>query len=173
MSVHTWSHTCRPWITHRVLLFGFGLNRLHTTTARGFAPARVRYPSSIPNSMHYLGPLINITMSYTLLVVSIWQFFTFLTRLYVSIVQRKTKIDTSITTSAVATTEKIEPLPDFQYATVTPIKYRPFETKRHVTMGMLRSFNFLPVSITYVSVKVSKSLRRRIGLGSIETISIE
>ena len=123
--------------------------------------------------MHCLGPLINITISYTLLVVSIWQFSTFLVRLYVSIVQRKTKIDTSVTTPALATTEKIEPLPDFQYETVTPIKYRPFETKRHVAMGTLRTSNFLPVSITYVLVKVSKSLRGGIGLGSIETISIE
>lgn len=94
--------------------------------------------------MHYLGRLIDITISYTLLVAGIWQIFTFLTQLYVSIVQRKTKINTSVTTPAVATTEKIESLPDFQYETVTPIKYRPFETKRHVAMGMLRSLAFYP-----------------------------
>ena len=156
-----------------MLLFGFGLSRLHTTTARGFQPDRVRYPSSKPNSMHYWGRLINIAISYTLLVAGIWQIFTFLTRLYVSIVQRKTKIDTSLTTPAVATTEKIEPLPDFQYQTVTPINYRPFETKRHVAMGMLRSSSFVPVSITYVLVKASKSLRRKTGLGLIEITSIE
>ena len=123
--------------------------------------------------MHYLGRLINISISYTLLVAGVWQIFNFLARLYVSIVQRKTKIDTSLTTPAVATTEKIEPLPDFQYETVTPIKYRPFETKRHVAMGMLRSFSFVPVSVTYVLAKASKSLRRKTGLRSIETTSIE
>ena len=156
-----------------MLLFGLGLNRLHTTTTRGFQPDRVKYPSSKPNSMHYLGRLTNITISYTLLVAGVWQIFNFLARLYVSIVQRKTKIDTSLTTPAVATTEKIEPLPDFQYETVTPIKYRPFETKRHVAMGMLRSFSFVPVSVTYVFAKASKSLRRKLGLGSIEITSIE
>lgn len=87
--------------------------------------------------MHYLGRVIDITISYTLLVACIWQIFTLLTRLYVSIVQRKTKIDNAVTTPTVATTEKIEPLHDLQYETVPPIKYRPFEIKRHVAMGML------------------------------------
>ena len=123
--------------------------------------------------MHYLGRLIDITISYALLTAGIWQIFTFLTRLYDSTVQRRTKIDTSVTTPAIATAEKIESLPDFQYEAVTPIKYRPFETKRHVAMGMLRFFSFLPVSITYVSVKASKSLRRKTGLGSIETTLTE
>ena len=173
VSVHTYSHVCRSRITHRVFLFGFSLNRLHTTTARRFQPDRVRYPSSKPNSMHYLGRLIDITISYTLLAAGIWQIFTFLTRLYDSTVQRKTKINTSVTTPTIATAEKIEPLPDFQYETVTPIKYRPFETKRHVAMGMLRSFSFLPVSITYISVKASKSLRGKTGLGSIGTTLTE
>ena len=173
VSVHTYSHACKSRITHRVFLFGFSLNRLHTTTARRFQPDRVRYPSSKHNSMHYLGRLLDVTISYTLLAASIWQIFTFLTRLYISIVQRKSKINTSVTTPAVATAENIEPLPDFQYETVTPIKYRPFETKRHVAMGMLRYFRFLPVSITYVSVKALKSLRRKTGLGSIETTLTE
>ncbi len=50
----------------------------------------------------------------------------------------------SITTPAVATTEKIEPLHALEYGTVPPIKYRPFETKRHVAMGMLWSFRLFP-----------------------------
>lgn len=30
---------------------------------------------------------------------------------------------------------EITPLPGLDYRTIEPIKYRPFETKRHVTMG--------------------------------------
>ena len=90
--------------------------------------------------MHYLGRLISITISYTSLVAVLWQIFTFLTRLYVSILQPKEVINTSVSTPAVAITEDIEPLHDLQYETVPPIKYRPFETKRHVAMGMLTSF---------------------------------
>ena len=86
--------------------------------------------------MHYLVRLTSITISYTLLLTVVWQLFTFLARLYLLILQRKKLINTSITASAVATTKKIEPLHDFQYKTVPPIKYRPFEAKRHVAMGM-------------------------------------
>ena len=86
--------------------------------------------------MHFFVRLISITISYSLLLAVVWQLFTFLARLYLLILQRKNLISTSITASAVATTEKIEPLHDFQYKTVPPIKYRPFETKRHVAMGM-------------------------------------
>ena len=87
--------------------------------------------------MHYLGRLISITISYISLVAIVWQIFTFLTRLYVSILHQKRIIYDSVTTPAVPTTETIKPLHDLQYETVPPIKYRPFETKRHVAMGML------------------------------------
>ena len=86
--------------------------------------------------MHYLGRLISITISYTLLVAVVWQIFTFFARFHVLILQKKKSISASSTASAVATTENIEPLHALQYKTVPPIKYRPFETKRHVAMGM-------------------------------------
>lgn len=89
--------------------------------------------------MHYLGRLISITISYALLVAVLSQIVTFLARLYVVILQRKKKINTYVPASAVATTENIEPLHNLQYQTVPPIKYRPFETKHHVAMGIKKS----------------------------------
>lgn len=87
--------------------------------------------------MHYLGRLISITISYSLLVVIVERAFTFLTRLYISRVQRKTSQFHSIATPTIPV-ERIRSLHGFDYRDVEPIKYRPFETKRHVTMGMSR-----------------------------------
>lgn len=87
--------------------------------------------------MHYLGRLVSITISYSLLVVIAERALTFLTRLYISRLQRKTRQSHSIATPTTPV-ERIESLHGFDYRAVEPIKYRPFENKRHVTMGTSR-----------------------------------
>jgi hypothetical protein len=84
--------------------------------------------------MHYLGRLIAIAISYSLLVVFAERVLTFLTSLYISRLQRKTRQFHSIATPT-APIERISSLHGFDYRVAEPIKYRPFETKRHVTMG--------------------------------------
>lgn len=84
--------------------------------------------------MHYLGRLIAIAISYSLLVVFAERTLTFLTRLYISRLQRKTRQFHSIATPT-GPIETISSLHGFDYRVIEPIKYRPFETKRHVTMG--------------------------------------
>ena len=83
--------------------------------------------------MHVLGRLISITISYSLFVALIERAFTVLIRLYVSKVQQKPK---GVYTSA-RPVEGIQGLHAFNYRDVEPIKYRPFESKHHVTIGML------------------------------------
>ena len=83
--------------------------------------------------MHVLGRLISITISYSLFVALIERAFTVLIRLYVSKVQQKPK---GVYTSA-RPVEGIQGLHAFDYRDVEPIKYRPFENKHHVTIGML------------------------------------
>ncbi len=85
--------------------------------------------------MHYLGRLISITISYSLIVAIAERAFTFLSRLYVSRLQRETQKFHSIATPTVLPVEKIKLLHDFNYKKVEPIEYRPFENKRHVTIG--------------------------------------
>lgn len=84
--------------------------------------------------MHYLARLVSLAVSYSLLVAFLGRVFIFFTRLYTSHLQRKTKIIHTIATP-IAPIERIRPLHDFYYRTVEPKKYRPFEDKRHVTMG--------------------------------------
>lgn len=79
--------------------------------------------------------LVSIIISYTLLVALVGRPITLWARLHVSRLQRKTKPTPLIATSTTFPIEDIMPLHDFQYETVEPIKYRPFETKRHVAMG--------------------------------------
>lgn len=86
--------------------------------------------------MQYLGRLVSITVSYSLLVAIAERAFTFLARLYTSRLQRKTQKFHSIATPTVLQVEVVTPLHEFDYNAVEPIKYRPFENKRHVTMGM-------------------------------------
>lgn len=87
--------------------------------------------------MHYLGRLIAITISYSLLIAVVGRAFTFLSGLYLSRLRRKTKAFCSSATPTITPIDGIRPLYIFDYRAVEPIKYRPFETKRHVTMGKL------------------------------------
>ena len=85
--------------------------------------------------MQYLGRLLSITISYSLVVAILERAFTLFARLYVSTLQRKKqKLDPTITSTALPA-ESVKPINDFDYKAVAPIKYRPFENKRHVTMG--------------------------------------
>lgn len=81
--------------------------------------------------MHILGRLISITISYSLFIALVERAYTVLIRLYVSKVQQKAK---GVYTSA-RPAEDIQPFHGFDYRDVEPIKYRPFESKHHVTMG--------------------------------------
>lgn len=83
--------------------------------------------------MHFLGRLISITISYSLFIALIERAFTVFIRLYVSKVQQTPK-DVETTVRPV---KDVESLHAFDYRDVEPIKYRPFENKHHVTMGML------------------------------------
>ena len=83
--------------------------------------------------MHFLGRLISLTISYTVFIALIEQAFTVILRLYVSKVQPKSKSAYTSTRPV----EEIQALHAFDYRDVEPIKYRPFESKHHVTMGML------------------------------------
>ena len=82
--------------------------------------------------MHFLGRLISITISYSLLIALIERAYTVFIRLYVSNVQRTRK---GVLTSA-RPVEDVRALNAFDYRDTEPIRYRPFETKHHVTMGM-------------------------------------
>ena len=82
--------------------------------------------------MYFLGRLISITISYSLLIALIERAYTVSIRLYVSKMQRMPK---GVYTSA-RPVEDIRALDTFDYRDIEPIKYRPFETKHHVTMGM-------------------------------------
>ena len=84
--------------------------------------------------MHYLGRLVSITISYSLLVAIAERTFSLLVRIYVTRLQRKNQKLHSIATPVVPI-EGIRPLNGFDYRTIEPIKYRPFENKRHVTIG--------------------------------------
>lgn len=83
--------------------------------------------------MHVLGRLISITISYSLFVALVERAFTLLIHLYVSKVQQKPK---GVYTRK-RPVEEIRGLHAFDYRDVEPIKYRPFENKHHVTIGML------------------------------------
>ena len=85
--------------------------------------------------MHYLGRLISITASYALLIAVAERVFTFLARLYTSRLQRKTQGFHSFASPTVFPVAKIRSLSNFDYKATKPIKYRPFENKRHVVMG--------------------------------------
>lgn len=87
--------------------------------------------------MHYLGRLISIAISYSVLVAVAERAFKSLARLYISRLQHKTKKFHSIATPTVITVDCIRPLHDLDFRTVEPIKYRPFENRRHVAMGKL------------------------------------
>lgn len=83
--------------------------------------------------MHFLARLISITISYSVLLALIERAYTISRWLYISKVQHKSK---GSYTSA-RPVDSIQTLHDFDYGDVEPIKYRPFENKHHVTMGML------------------------------------
>ncbi|CAD6591945.1 MAG: hypothetical protein ASARMPREDX12_005511 [Alectoria sarmentosa] len=85
--------------------------------------------------MHFLGRLISITISYSLFITLIERAWTVFIRLYVSQMQQKQKGGYT----AVPPAENIQTLDAFEYRAVEPIKYRPFETKHHVTMGIKKS----------------------------------
>ncbi len=83
--------------------------------------------------MHILGRLISITISYSLFIALVERAYTLFLRLYVFRVQQKPK---DVYTAA-RQVEDVQPLQAFDYRDVEPIKYRPFQNKHHVTMGML------------------------------------
>ena len=86
--------------------------------------------------MHLLGRLISITISYSLFIALVERAYTLFLQLYRTTVQPEPK---GVCTTARAV-EHVEPLQSFDYRDVEPIKYRPFETKHHVTIGTLPSF---------------------------------
>ena len=85
------------------------------------------------STMHFLGRLISITISYSLFIALIERAYTVFIRLRTSNVQQKPK---GIYTPP-RPVEDIQSLHAFDYRTEAPIKYRPFEKKQHVVMGML------------------------------------
>lgn len=83
--------------------------------------------------MHFLGRLLSITIGYTLIIALAERAYTVSIRLYISYVQRKLKGSHK----SARPLEDIQSLHAFDYRAVEPIKYRPFEKKQHVVMGML------------------------------------
>ena len=92
--------------------------------------------------MHHLGRLLSITISYSLIVALAGQIVT-LAALYISRLRPKPKASRPIAILAGDRGDGITALHDFRYENVEPIKYRPFETRRHVAMGMLRPYQIL------------------------------
>ena len=86
--------------------------------------------------MHLLGRLISITISYSLFIALVERAYTLFLQRYRTKVQPKPK---GVCTTAQAV-EHVESLRSFDYRDVEPIKYRPFETKQHVTIGMLQIY---------------------------------
>ena len=100
--------------------------------------------------MHYLGRLISITVSYSLLVAIIERVFVLITqRLLKS--NRAAKASLVYDAPAIPPAEHIEPLRKFDYRTVEPIRYRPFESKRHVVMGTLQSGSIIQYDLRLIS----------------------
>ena len=107
--------------------------------------------------MHFLGRLISITISYSLFITFIERAWTVFIRLYVSQVQQKQK--GGYTT--VPPVENIQTLHAFDYRAIEPIKYRPFETKHHVTMGMLHTASGISCFVdTDLSQGIKKSTKQ-------------
>ena len=86
--------------------------------------------------MHFFGRLISITISYSLFIALIERAYTILIRRWTLKVQHNPK---GVYTST-RPVDDVQILHTFDYKAVEPIKYRPFETKHHVTMGMLLLF---------------------------------
>ena len=82
--------------------------------------------------MYCLGRLISITIVYSLLVAIIQRLYTLVNRLCISKLLQKSKSSDPATRSI----KKTNPLESFDFKATEPVKYRPFMTKRHVTMGM-------------------------------------
>ena len=87
--------------------------------------------------MHYIGRLIFVVVSYSSLLIAIVRIYALFARLSTSRLRRDAENECPDATSASARSEGVRSLHDFQYKAVQPIKYRPFESKRHVAMGML------------------------------------
>ena len=95
--------------------------------------------------MHYLGRLISITVSYSLLVAIVERIFLLITqRLLKS--NRATKASLQYNIPNVLPIEHVGPLRQFDYRTIEPIRYRPFESKRHVVMGKSHLEKMVPLS---------------------------
>ena len=104
--------------------------------------------------MHFLGRLISITISYSLFIALIERAYTVFIRLYISKVQHKSK---GMHTTA-RPVEDIQSLRAFDYRAVDPIRYRPFEKKQHVAMGMLHLMSqssYFPHSDMFIGIKKS------------------
>ena len=95
--------------------------------------------------MHLLGRLISVTISYSLFIALVERAYTLFLQFYRTKVQPEPK---GVCTTARAV-EHVESLQSFDYRDVEPIKYRPFETKHHVTIGMLESFTILFMNCKY------------------------
>lgn len=89
--------------------------------------------------MHYLGRLISITLSYSLLVAIAERLFILIARTCIWKSRYGAEKPHTIATPDVLPSEVIKPIHDFQYSLVEPIRYRPFETKRHIVMGMSKA----------------------------------
>ena len=83
--------------------------------------------------MHFLGRLISITISYSLFIALVERACNVFIRLCISKVPQKPKGIDTITQPVAG----VESLYAFDYRAEEPIKYRPFEKKQHVAMGML------------------------------------
>ena len=85
--------------------------------------------------MHDLGRLVSVTATYALCIALLKRVLTFIAQRYLAKVPCKTKVHHAVPTTTIALQESIRPLHAFDYKIVPPVKYRPFETKRHVAMG--------------------------------------
>lgn len=126
---------------------GFAIrNDLTTNIIHGAIGLWRPHPLSV---MYFLGRLISITISYSLLVALIERAYTVLLRIYVCKVQQRSK---GVYTSA-RPVEDIQTLRTFDYSNVEPIKYRPFQNKHHVTMGMFDHTMFVPALTSVPGIK--------------------
>ena len=104
-----------------------------------------------------LGRLVPVAISYSVLVFLVTRLFTLVSRLYISRLQRKTKPVRFAGIPTITPAQNIRPLHGFDYTAIEPIKYRPFETKRHVSMGTFAATACLGANLYSRPVGIKKS----------------